>query len=171
MKISRLLLSLLVLAGLTAGAVLPAMAHVNGPPPPNGDVTPPCVWCVESVNPHGKTVPPAGYSTLPGPKGGKNEDGFYRICASDNVDPAPDIYVGTNCANPEFGPFSSGTVVKITQAPGAAPSIKKIGSTNGQAGAVAWHITLPTDPVIKAVDSSGNYKCCSCCCPVPPPPK
>ena len=33
--------------------------------------------CEETVNPHGKTVPPAGSSTLPGAKGGINEEGFY----------------------------------------------------------------------------------------------
>ena len=35
-------------------------------------------FCAESVNPHGQTTPPAGSTTLPGPNGGQNEDGFYR---------------------------------------------------------------------------------------------
>jgi hypothetical protein len=36
--------------------------------------------CKEYVNPHGKTIPPAGL-TPPGtnPKGGENPDGFYQI--------------------------------------------------------------------------------------------
>ena len=36
--------------------------------------------CVEYVNPHGKTIPPAGL-TPPGtnPKGGENPDGFYQV--------------------------------------------------------------------------------------------
>ena len=40
-----------------------------------------------------------------------------------------------------FGPFAPGTKIKYTQAPGATPGQKKIGSTTGQAGAVLWHIT------------------------------
>jgi hypothetical protein len=125
------------------------------------DVTPPKVSCVESVNPAGKKIPPAG-TTLPGTKGGTNPDGFYKLLATDNCDPNPKIYVAG------FGPFASGDVVKITQAPGAVPSMKKIGGTG--ADAVLVHITLPKDPVCTAVDASGNSASCNCCL-VPPPPK
>ena len=39
--------------------------------------------------PHGQNVPPAGSTTLPGPKGEINEDGFYTSAAtSDRRDPA-----------------------------------------------------------------------------------
>ena len=135
------------------------------------DITDPVVECIESVNPHGKTIPPAGSTTLPGPKGGKNEDGFYELLAEDNCDPEPDIYVtyvgsGNSML---FGPFTSGTVVKITQAPGATPSAKKMGSSNGQAGAVSYHITVPDDPIVWVVDDSGNRAWTECF--VPPPPK
>ena len=58
-----------------------------------GDFTPPTVSAVEWVNPAGKKVPPAGSTTLPGPKGGMNEDGFYLLTALDNCCPAPMIYV------------------------------------------------------------------------------
>ena len=127
------------------------------------DTTAPEVSCIESVNPHGKTVPPAGKSTLPGNKGGQNEDGFYQLTATDICDPEPEIFVSG------FGPFKSGDVVKITQAPGATPSSKKMGSSKGQAGAVVAHITLSSDPVITAVDDSGNFATTTCL--VPPPPK
>lgn len=135
------------------------------------DITDPVVECIESVNPHGKTIPPAGSTTLPGPKGGKNEDGFYELLAEDNCDPEPDIYVtyvgsGNSML---FGPFTSGIVVKITQAPGATPSAKKMGSSNGQAGAVSYHITVPDDPIVWVVDDSGNRAWTECF--VPPPPK
>ncbi|TET74130.1 MAG: hypothetical protein E3J42_05760 [Dehalococcoidia bacterium] len=135
------------------------------------DITPPEVWCIESVNPHGKTVPPAGKTTLPGPKGGQNEDGFYQLLAEDNCDPEPEIYVSYIGADPMllFGPFDSGIVVKITEDPEASPFCKKMGSSKGQAGAVAYHIRLPSDPVIYAVDASGNMNRCQCL--VPPPPK
>jgi hypothetical protein len=36
-------------------------------------------FCAELWNPHGKTTPPAGNTTLPGPNGGQNEDGFYQV--------------------------------------------------------------------------------------------
>jgi hypothetical protein len=129
-----------------------------------GDTIPPVVKCVECENPHGKKIPPAGWSTLPGPKGGQNDDGFYRLLAKDNCDPNPQIFISG------FGPFQSGDMVKITEAPGATPSIKKMGSAKGQAGAIAAHITLPADPVLTAVDASGNVVTCICCF-VPPIPK
>jgi hypothetical protein len=116
-------------------------------------------FCQESVNPHGQNTPPAGSTTLPGPRGGQNEDGFYRI----GSDVATDVFVVTGGVT--FGPFPSGTVVKYTQAPGASPSEKSIGSSNGQAGAALVHITGPDELVVRSVD--GNTVTCL----VPPPPK
>lgn len=121
------------------------------------DIVPPEVWSVETANPAGKKIPPAGSTTLPGPKGGMNEDGFYQLFAKDNKDPNPLIYVTDLNITKVFGPFTSGTVVKFTEAKGAVPSCKKIGSSVGQAGYVSWHITLPTDAVVVAVDQSGNW--------------
>ncbi len=115
--------------------------------------------CVESVNPHGQNVPPAGSTTLPGPNGGQNEDGFYLI-GSNLGTPVTVVTGGVT-----FGPFPSGTVVKYTQAPGASPSEKKIGSENGQAGAVLVHITGPDELVVVSIDGSTTT------CFVPPPPK
>jgi hypothetical protein len=116
-------------------------------------------FCQESVNPHGQNTPPAGSTTLPGPNGGQNEDGFYKI----GSDVGTDVTVVTGGVS--FGPFASGTVVKYTQAPGATPSSKSIGSTDGQAGAVTVHITGPDELVVRSVD--GNTTTCF----VPPPPK
>ncbi len=123
------------------------------------DTTPPGLSCVETVNPHGGTIPK-----------GKNPDGFYQLLAVDICDPEPEIFVGVN-SNPNlFGPFPSGTIIKFTEAPGATPSMKKIGSSKGRAGAVTCHITLPSDPVITAVDYTGNVQTCTDCL-VPPPLK
>ena len=72
--------------------------------------------CVESVNPHGQNTPPAGSTTLPGPNGGQNDDGFYKISS----DVGTNVFVVTGGVT--FGPFPSGSVVKYTQAPGAAPT-------------------------------------------------
>ncbi|MFC1981386.1 hypothetical protein ACFLVN_03985, partial [Chloroflexota bacterium] len=142
-------------------------------------IIPPKVWCIETENPHGKNVPPAGKTTLPGSKGGQNEDGFYQLFAKnacpDTTLPLPKIFISYRGADPtdptqRFGPFKNGDRVKITEAPGAAPSSKPIGSSKGQAGAVIAHITLPSDPIIIAIDYMGNKAKCGECL-VPPLPK
>jgi hypothetical protein len=124
--------------------------------------------CEETTNPHGQTVPPAGNTTLPGPKGGQNEDGYYLISAVP-ADPNLQVFVVDTGSGTTFGPFASGTKIKYTQAPGATPSIKKIGSTNGEADAVPWHITGQGDAAVYAVSTSGTSPLVFCL--VPPPPK
>ena len=118
--------------------------------------------CVETVNPHGKNVPPAGSTTLPGPRGGQNEDGFYRVSSTTGED----VFVVDTGSGTVFGPYPSGTVVKYTEANGATPSEKKIGSTNGQAGAVLVHITGTGDMGV-TTDPNAEPTLCF----VPPPPK
>ena len=70
------------------------------------DVTPPSVSCPPGPNPAGK-VPHAN-----------NQDGFYRMVASDNVDASVPIYVKDLGSGKVFGPYASGTTFKLTQAPG-----------------------------------------------------
>ncbi|MET1231352.1 MAG: hypothetical protein ABWY52_00715 [Candidatus Limnocylindrales bacterium] len=133
------------------------------------DTTPPVVACREFVNPHGKNIPPAGSTTLPGPKGGQNEDGFYLLVASDDVWPTASIDIDVNgLVRPSGSPFRSGDVIKYTQADGADPVSKKIGSENGQAGAVIAHIVSPGDAVVTATDGSGNEASVTCLVPRPP---
>jgi hypothetical protein len=127
------------------------------------DVTPPSVRCVEGPNPSGKTIPPAGSTTLPGPKGGQNEDGFYLLFAVDNVDPNPQIFVGDTESGFVAGPFENGDVVKITESD-EGPLSKKM------AGVVVAHIILRGDALVYAVDASGNQSE-PISCLVPPPPK
>ena len=100
-------------------------------------------FCTETVNPHGQNVPPAGSTTLPGPRGGINDDGFYEVGA----DVGTDVILRDTDGN-VFGVFDSGTKVKYTEANGAEPSVKKIGSANGQAGAIDFHITGTGDLVV-----------------------
>jgi hypothetical protein len=118
--------------------------------------------CTETTNPHGQTVPPAGSTTLPGPRGGQNEDGFYRLTTNTGVS---SIWVKDAGSGTIFGPFAPGTKIKYTQAPGATPSQKKIGSTTGQAGAVQYHITGTGDAFAFSEDRVLVP------CLVPPPPK
>jgi len=122
------------------------------------DTTSPEVACVETANPHGNNVP-----------GGKNEDGFFELVAIDICDPDPDIFVVDTGSGVVFGPFASGTKIKYTEAPGGKPSIKEMGSDNGQAGAIDWHIKGKGDAAVYAVDASGNMAYMMCY--VPPPPK
>jgi len=119
--------------------------------------------CVEYVNPHGKTIPPAGL-TPPGtnPKGGENPDGFYQVGTSGGGD----VYVIDLGSTTQFGPFAGGTVIKYTQATGATPGQTSIGSTNGEAGAVSWHITGTGDFEIVPVGGGPTQVCL-----VPRPPK
>jgi hypothetical protein len=60
--------------------------------------------------------------------------------------------------------------VKYTQAPGAAPGEKPIGSTKGAAGAVAVHLTGTGDMLVYATDASDNVSTVASCL-VPPPPR
>ena len=119
--------------------------------------------CTETTNPHGQNVPPAGSTTLPGPRGGQNEDGFYLLTSDTGVD----VFVLDEGSGTVFGPFPSGTKIKYTQAPGATPSQKKIGSTNGQAGAVKYHITGTGDAFVFPTGEPNRAVPCR----VPPPPK
>jgi len=116
--------------------------------------------CVEYVNPHGKTIPPAGL-TPPGtnPKGGENPDGFYLLPGTS----AQEVTV-TDLGSGTSWTFAGGSVIKYTQAPGGTPGTKTIGSTTGQAGAVLVHITGTGDFQI----TLGNV---TQTCLVPPPPK
>lgn len=133
------------------------------------DKTPPEAACTESVNPHGKKIPPAGSTTLPGSRGGQNEDGFYLLEAEDDSGLPVEIVVMNLSGSFTSAAYLSGTTVKITEAPGAIPSEKPMGSSNGLAGAVASHITLDSDAVVVATDAAGNETRVTCF--VPPPPK
>ena len=126
--------------------------------------------CIESVNPHGTNIPGEDRNKNGKPKNNKNPDGFYKLdfIAEDNCDPNPQLWIGT-VDNPMMFLIEPGIVVKFTESADANPEMKKIGSTNGQAGAVSWHIILPSDPVISAVDASGNIFSCTECL-VPPSP-
>ena len=119
--------------------------------------------CEETVNPHGQNVPPAG-QTEPGtnPKSGQNPDGFYEIGTTSGEDV---VFVEDGGSHTIFGPFAPGTKIKYTQAPGAEPGEKKIGSENGEAGAIAAHITGTGDAFVFSGDGVRVP------CLVPPPPK
>ena len=138
---------------ITAVATIPAGTATRTATKRWADLTPPEGGCPPTTNPAGKKVPPA-----------TNEDGFFELTADDVVDPNPQIFVRDSGSSAEFGPFPSGTKIKLTQAPGATPNVKP------GPGVIDWHITLKGDAIVVAVDASDNESD-----PVtglvPPPPK
>src|SRR2546423_10404535 len=113
--------------------------------------------CTETTNPHGQTTPPAGSTTLPGPNGGQNEDGFYLISSNTGVN----VFVKDTGSGTIFGPFPSGTKIKYTQAPGATPSSKKFGSTTGQSGAVKYTLSATGVATVFPIDESTHGARCT----------
>src|SRR3989344_2957235 len=118
------------------------------------DTTPPVAGCEETNNPSGGNVPGA-----PGKGGqGQNQDGFYVLSAVDRVDPDPALYLVDKGADnvfgtaddATFGPFSSPTKIKYTEANGATPT------QDPGAGDIDWKIKGQGDAAVYAVDASGN---------------
>lgn len=110
------------------------------------DVVAPVVACSPGPNPAGKV-----------PRG---EAGFFRLTASDNVDAATRVSVTDLGSSASFGPWASGTTVKLTQAPGATPT------ASPGAGAVDRHLRLRGDALVTATDAAGNTT--TALCQVPP---
>ncbi|SES80139.1 hypothetical protein SAMN04488587_1072 [Methanococcoides vulcani] len=185
MKRVKLVVALLMVVAML-GCIPAAMAHQAN--------------CTETVNPHGKTVPPAGYSTLPGPKGGQNDDGFYNLSALAGPDiawvnitvvdkGADNVYNTTD--DTSFGPFlvnnstkihntsyDFGLKIKYTEANGAEPSIKHMATfgkdNKGQSKAIEWHIKGQGDFawVAEFYFEDGTLEGTVVThCYVPPPPK
>ena len=123
------------------------------------DTTPPQAACQPTTNASGKNVPPAGSN----PASGENPDGFYVLTATDAVDPNPTLTIHDSASQAVFGPFSDGTTIKLTQAPGATPS-------QSPGGAFDWTIKLKGDAQVFATDASGNTAG-PISCKVAPPPK
>ncbi len=112
------------------------------------DVTPPSVSCVPGPNPAGH-IPPAS-----------NQDGFFQMFSSDNVDAAVGIYVKDTVSGVTFGPYPSGTTFKLVQAPGAKPQVTAF------VGAVQYKFRLKGDAQLIATDAAGNSA--TALCEVPP---
>ena len=124
------------------------------------DTTAPTVTCEPTTNPSGDNVPAAGEN----PAAGQNPDGFYVLTATDAVDPNPELTLADTGSTATFGPFASGTKIKLTQAPGATPA-QKAGT-----GAIDWQIRTKGDGSVTATDASGNTSA-PVACKVAPAPK
>ncbi|KGN33968.1 hypothetical protein N802_08415 [Knoellia sinensis KCTC 19936] len=125
------------------------------------DTTPPVAQCVPSTNPGGNEP------QAPGNGGqGQNQDGFYRLVATDDVWPASDLdlFVKDDGSSTTWGPFAVDTDIKYVEANGANPS-QKPGS-----GAVEWNLKGKGDAEVYAIDGSGN-RSASVKCLVPNAPQ
>lgn len=123
------------------------------------DTTPPAVTCAESSNPGG-TVPPAG-AGQPNPQG-QNQDGFYRLDATDAVDAQPQVFLRDTGSGHVFGPYASGQRIKYTQS-ASGPREKRLGSSD------IVHLTGTGDGELFAADFSGNVATpVPCLVPAPP---
>lgn len=120
------------LDGAPAGPGFVQTVHVN-----LDDVIAPVVTCPPGPN-------PAGNDSL------ASSDGYYRMIATDTVDPQVDIYVRDTASNLRFGPYPSGTTFKLTQAPGGKVEVKPF------TGAVQNRFTLNGDAELMGIDDSGN---------------
>lgn len=117
------------------------------------DLEAPIVECMAATNPSGKNVPKAGNNV----RSGQNPDGFYQLLAEDGCDAEPTIFVRDTGSDFIAGPFVSGEIVKLTQAPGITPNLKPMG------GGVIAHIQLKGDAILFAVDAAGNVsEPCTC---------
>jgi len=121
------------LNGVPAGTDLMQTVHVN-----LNDVTAPVVTCPPGPNPAGTEA------------GATNQDGYFRMVAADDVDPDVEIYVRDTASNLRFGPYTSGTTFKLTQAPGGKVGVKPF------TGTVGSKFTLNGDAELIGIDSAGN---------------
>jgi hypothetical protein len=116
------------------------------------DTTPPTAACTPTNNPAGNTPP----ST--------NPDGFYVISSTDVVDTAVEIFIrDTATPSVNFGPFPSGTKIKLVQAPDSTPNVKP------GTGDVDYKVTVRGDAIIVGIDDFGNVSA-PVICRVPPRP-
>ena len=124
------------------------------------DRQPPTVGCVPAANPSGENIPAAGKN----PAAGQNPDGFYQLIGEDDCGGPVQIFIHDAGSGDMFGPYASGDVLKIVQAPGAPPSEKP------GAGRVKAMLICRGDITVTAIDQSGNAASTSACL-VPPRPK
>jgi len=100
------------------------------------DTEPPVASCVATAPPQRR---PAAILVRP------------RLSATDNCDPNPLIYVGSHTTAFVAGPFHNGDLVTIIHGASLTPGSRKPLNPN-----IAAEIVLNGDPLIWAVDSSGN---------------
>lgn len=112
------------------------------------DITPPTLSCKHGVNPDGS----------PNPNTNAN---FWTLGATDNVSEDLKIYVVDTVSGVKFGPYPSGTNIKLVQAPGATPK-----AVPGQ-GAVNWQITVKGCAQLIVSDDAGNKATPINCCARP----
>lgn len=108
--------------------------------------------CIFTVIVNDAEDPTVLAASINNPSGGGTPNpsaGFYQLTGTDNCSTMA-IYIKDTASGTVFGPFASGTKVKLTQAPGATPSQAPM------AGDTPWHIKLQGNALVYATDNSGN---------------
>ena len=124
-----------------------------------GDTIAPVAYCTETTNPAGKSMPKAGKNAG---KSGQNPDGFYLIGGSDDESGVASVVLIDDVSGATFGPWASDTSIKLTQAPGADPSISP------GPGVIDWKIKINGNATVVVTDNAGNASSASCLVPKPP---
>ncbi|WP_432558411.1 vWA domain-containing protein [Granulicoccus sp. GXG6511] len=106
-------------------------------------VSPLAVTCAPGPNPSGKVMPNAAQS------------GFIRLESSGGAAPVT-LTIKDAQSAAVFGPYADGTTIKLTQAPGAKPSVSPF------TGAVNKKVVLKGDAVVTATDADGNTATATC---------
>lgn len=116
--------------------------------------------CLPTTNPSGNNVPTAGVGAG---RSGMNPDGFYQLTGKDNFQLAS-IVVRDSGSSFVSQPFTSGSKIKLVQAPGKTPSERRPGP-----GVIDAQLQLRGDAILVVTDTSGNVFTQNCL--VPPLPK
>ena len=166
-------------SGLGTDTIQGCVARADGEPDECDTVTkewvdtiPPVTLCEATVNPHGKKEPQA-------PGTGQNEDGFYKLSATDNIWPEDQLLASITMTDmgsgTVFGPpldvnGDGMIIIKYTQDEDAIPTMKKMGGNGNksQGTAVDYHIIGNGDGLATATDGSGNHSTATCLVPKPP---
>ena len=116
------------------------------------DTTPPTAACTPTGNPSGNPPP------------SDNKDGFFQISSTDIVDTAVAVFI-RDTASPtvNFGPFPTGTKIKLVQDPDSTPSVAP------GMGGIDYKVKLRGDALIVGIDDFGNVSA-PVTCLVPPRP-
>ena len=85
------------------------------------------------------------------------------MLARDMVDPSPRLFIKDSGSSSEFGPFASGTNVKIIQSPGLEPNARP------GPGAIDLTLHLKGDAQVYARNASGISSAIVECRVAPPP--
>jgi hypothetical protein len=121
------------------------------------------VLVTDTLPPRIECEPASGTASGKGPAPAA---GFFFLTATDVCSGASSVSVTDEQGSGPFGPFRSGTILKITKTPGGKAGFTPPGSSSSGLGSRILNLHLPYDPELVATDASANTA--SIRCPLPP---